>query len=904
VYLLLTQVDRLPGVSALWTRVASEQCQAPWGASWQERAPEGGSLSVRFAAEWELLGRALHARLLSVLARAGAPAAAQLFELSAGFAALGERLERHVEQLTHSHPCRPRVALRGFYLCTAQPPCQHSQRSGWFFDQLFERAILADRGSVRWASHVLLRARRLRRCRWAVLLAAGALGALPAVASHGINRELVESSARTLQAAQPAPEPPGARSEQGAELTALLAQLQKLEGESQRWRVRGWWGPYLAPELERRLARRYRERLRAMMQGPIHEQLRAELRAVGDVVRFDWHNFRQAADTLKLYLMLAEPARLDPGWAAARLLHSWQRAHERGACGAQGSLEPHVERWLQALAADASLALPAADALVASVRARLLRLPVPELGLAHLAELARSVPPVTSARVFDASAARSWQVPLEARVPGLYTRAGWELLRPALSTASFSAADAWIFSQPLPPSWSSEGLQQLHLKRHAAAWRTFLLQLGAAARAPRAGGAATAWGERDTLERIQVAAQPDAPLPRLFLLLAQNLQLAMEPAAALSQQVVGALKESLGTPTVQAASLLEHEFAGLLAFAFTGEERSAIAPGSALAEYQRELRALAASLPAASTAGATPGVPPSVSLERVAATVERLLGTLNRPDRELLEGLLLAPIDEGLAQLRASEQRRLAELWRVQVVQPLQQLAQRFPFRPGASEDVELEELQALLGPQSGALWRLLEQELPRRVRESAAGFELAAPSSGEVPFSPALAPCLRAARELRQLLFAVAGVEPVSVRLSSSGGRAAALSLTVDGQRLEPPEHASSTGEESWLPLSWPGKAGPAGAVIQLRTGAFADELQRTGSFGWLRLLEEGGLRAIGRAGGLLRWEASWQLQHGATRVTLELRAPDGARVPGLGPFRALQCPAELFGSRPGGPA
>lgn len=902
VYLLLTQVDRLRGFTPFWARIDAEHCQAPWGASWHERAPAGGSAGVRVAAEWALLGRALHARALQVITRAGAQDAPELFGFSAAFAELGERLSRHVHQLTQSHPARPRLSLRGFYLCTTQPPCQYSQRTGWFLQQLFELAILGDRGSVRRPARVLEREERRRRWQWRALLGAAALVCVPAVLGRGLNLDLIESSARSLQQSEPVAELSEARSGQGAELDPLLLQLRRLESASRRWRVRGWWGPYVAPELEQRLARRYRERLHALVHGPLRAQLHAELRAVGDVVRFDWHNLRQAVDTLELQLMLAQPARLDAGRAAPRLLYSWQRARERGACGGTGPLEPHIERWLRALAADASLALPADEALVAAVRSRLLRLPVPELGLAWLSEAARGAPPVRAAQVFAPSAARSWQVPLGAQVPGLYTRAGWELLRPAFSGGIFPPEDAWIFERPMPASWSSESVRQLHWRRHADAWRAFLLELSAAARAPRAHAAELAWGQRDTLERIQVAAQPDGPLARLFLLLAQNIQFPLAgPAAALSQQVVGELKEKLGAPAAPDASPLEREFAGLLAFAFAEEQRGAISPSSALAEYQRELRALAASLQPSTAPDGTAQVPASVPLQRVAATVQRLLGTLTRAERELLEGLLLAPIEEGLAQLRAGEQRRVAELWRVQVAQPLRRLTERFPFRASASEDVELRELQALLGPQGGALWRFVEAELAQRVHESSSGFELAPPARGEAAMSSALAPCLRAARALRDVLFGGAGLEAMSIRLSSARVQKAALSLTVDGQKLEflP---GGSAAEPSWLPLTWPGSSGPPGAVIELRTGLFADEIRRMGSFGWLRLLSEGGLRASTDTGGL--WEARWVLQHGETPVRLELRVPGAAGMPGLALFSALECPAELFGSRPGGPS
>jgi type VI protein secretion system component VasK len=200
-----------------------------------------------------------------------------------------------------------------------------------------------------------------------------------------------------------------------------------------------------------------------------------------------------------------------------------------------------------------------------------------------------------------------------------------------------------------------------------------------------------------------------------------------------------------------------------------------------------------------------------------------------------------------------------------------------------------------------------VEGDLARRISESDGRFELSAEASGEAALNPALLPCLRAARELREVMFGVEGGGNVAVRLSSAGARAAALSLTVDGLKLDaipvaPVESAERSGaEEGWQTFTWPGKEGLSGAAIQLRDGPFTDEVRRMGSFGWLRLLLEGNLRA--RRAAPAMWEASWELHQGQTRVLVELRTLGKARVPSPALFQDLQCPAELFASRPGGP-
>jgi type VI secretion system protein ImpL len=71
VYLLVTKLDALPDFAAFWANIDAEECQAAWGASWQDCEREGGSFGAQVAAEWSLLGHVLHARVLDVISRLG-----------------------------------------------------------------------------------------------------------------------------------------------------------------------------------------------------------------------------------------------------------------------------------------------------------------------------------------------------------------------------------------------------------------------------------------------------------------------------------------------------------------------------------------------------------------------------------------------------------------------------------------------------------------------------------------------------------------------------------------------------------------------------------------------------------------------------------------------------------------
>ncbi|HKO93684.1 MAG TPA: type VI secretion IcmF C-terminal domain-containing protein, partial [Polyangiaceae bacterium] len=337
-------------------------------------------------------------------------------------------------------------------------------------------------------------------------------------------------------------------------------------------------------------------------------------------------------------------------------------------------------------------------------------------------------------------------------------------------------------------------------------------------------------------------------------------------------------------------SRLEEQFRGLLRFAFGDANGSTPPATSALSEYQNELRTLLVGLRASEDASGAP-VDADALLARTSLIVQRLLAPLDNEDRAAVQGLLTDPIEYGRADARDRDAARLAERWRREVIVPAQHLLERYPFTANAAEDVSLDELQGFLAPRTGSLWRFVDTELASRLSESGGRYDNRA-SQGNEPLSDDLLECLGAARELRDALFgqdAAASSVPFAVRLGSAGGDVSSMALQVDGLAVE-----GTGGDGKWLTAKWSGRGAAPGAAVLIRGSGFGDEIRRTGPWGLMRLLADGGLRPSTADEQIL--EASWQLNHGLTRVTVQVRPDDSGLSLRPAAFRRLRCPLQPF--------
>src|SRR5262249_13873154 len=137
--------------------------------------------------------------------------------------------------------------------------------------------------------------RRMRR--QGLIVAAGLLTtllvAVPALVSYLNNVDLVDATVQSV-AGKPGPSAGGASSAAKVSLDALLVEVGALERQKAHWHIPGFVGPRAAAALYEPMRAIYAKRLRAIVEGPVREQIIADVGSVGGMVRSDAGTFESA----------------------------------------------------------------------------------------------------------------------------------------------------------------------------------------------------------------------------------------------------------------------------------------------------------------------------------------------------------------------------------------------------------------------------------------------------------------------------------------------------------------------------------------------------------------------------------------------------------------------------------
>jgi len=200
------------------------------------------------------------------------------------------------------------------------------------------------------------------------------------------------------------------------------------------------------------------------------------VRDIGNLVRVDAENFKSAYEALKLYLMLIQPEHLNLDWAVPHLTQAWLSAMGGEGHSSRGKIEDHARRYLLALQSDASWAWPNDPNVIGRARGRLASQPLDELRYGWLVEKTKNVPAIKPSKIFFGASAQYFSARDNVEVRGLYTAAGWEIVRAALdsSEAEFDF-EPWVLGQEVArlSDGSSGGkrLRELYFERYVRACR-------------------------------------------------------------------------------------------------------------------------------------------------------------------------------------------------------------------------------------------------------------------------------------------------------------------------------------------------------------------------------------------------------------------------------------------------
>jgi len=932
VYVLVTKADLVAGFMEFWADLPPNGRGQVWGATFDPDAEELGEPGAAVKAEFDALTNVLHARTLErvshekVISRRG-----RVLQFPLEFTALRRPLARFVEELFRPSQYQETPLLRGFYFSSgtqvgapvdravgggfgsdrpakdlrytalgtsfdAQPV---GPGSSFFVTDLLRKIIFPDRGLGTTSKIRIRRHIRKQFMLGGAALFVTALIVIPAATSYLENMRLLDGTALDVQSTRLPPGEPLGGDVALASLDRLLSRLLQLEGSADQMSISWWWGPYTAEPVRDAMRQFYLQRLRQTAEGPLREQLSSEVRSVGDLAALDPESFTAGYDALHLYLMMTDPSRLDAEWATGELTRVWHAASDRGAPG--GSAGTHVENYVRQLALDKTWAWQEDGVLVARARARLASMPVDVIAYSQLESAAKGAPSITPDQIFVGNAARFLTTKGRVEVPGLYTRLGWEKVRPLLKEDKEMHFAPWVLGQGSSTgeaSWSVDELRSQYFERYQRAWIDFFLGLNIA----------TPTNLRSAIEELGAIGKVDGPYVRLFRRFTENVRLEFEKPTLLDKivdkveakaekKVEKLTKEKIPDEEPERKiTPVERNFSRLTGFAYgntppTKDTPADQLPPAPLSQYLEMLRTLEVSLNQIERDAVEPGAQFREELERTSASVERLLTGVTQQERLILEPLLLNPIRGSQSAVDGAQGSQLNDRWRMEVWEAYHRMINKYPFTSGTANEVPLADFAEFFRPTTGTLWAFYEANLATRLLRSGTRFT-PKPTEQKTGFRGDFLACLQQSQNITEAVFrgdANMPSVPFGVKMQAVGASVSEITLRVDGQaiiyRNEP---------ERWQSMTWPGKDGPAGAAIQVRGASFKDEIRRIGEFSFFRLLAEGGAKPV--AQGAVDLEASWQLNQGQTRVVIQFRPPASRHPFQRGFFTSLKCPSAII--------
>lgn len=543
VYLMFTKADMVSGFIEFWEDLRKSERDQVFGATLPLRGT--GDPRAAFIKEFDALVGRTHARAIRQIGRLRQPVQRQqTFRYPLEFAATREAIGDFITQLFQANPFQEQVLFRGFYFTSgtqegrpadrvvsgmarafgiAAPalPAAPFEPKSYFVTDLFQRVIfpdqkLAGRSATRRNKEFMVAA--------GLVLGAmflGAVLALPAALSANNNWNLVEETqalAAKIRQTRGAPPP-----QRLAQLTIVGDRLDTLED----WRLDGAppgyrWGMYVGNQLLSPLRKAYATELTAPLIQPIRGVLENQLRSYITVRKLHPTQHARAVTDLKLYLMLGTPPRLDVEWAASQIPPLWEQATASPA--ATELVTRHAEMWLGQIKAGETLPLVLDQQLVAQLQERLRAAPrMSDTYDSLIEQTNQEVPPIKRGRFFSDEVMAFVEGPADAKIPGAYTREGWDVVRSTLEANRKSlTSDRWVLGQTETQAQAEidqqvKDMQAKYVIRFRDTWKDTLMSL----RIKQATSAAEA-------VKILQALSSETPYERMIRALQDNVVLDQE----------------------------------------------------------------------------------------------------------------------------------------------------------------------------------------------------------------------------------------------------------------------------------------------------------------------------------------------------------------------------------------
>ncbi|TAK06649.1 MAG: type VI secretion system membrane subunit TssM [Candidatus Manganitrophaceae bacterium] len=937
VYLVFTKCDLIRGFVEFYEDFSKTEREQMWGATLPKNPPAGSSPQQLFETEFGQLFKALDARRVARLASArGAQKVRDVYSFPLQLLSGEEKLARFVELLFAHNPYQENPIFRGFYFTSGTQegrPIDRiltavSRASGLseavsdsfgaeveaksyfiknlFTDVIFQDQILAgpsnamsrQRGALRVAifvGAVLITTLSVVGLSFSFVGNRVYLGSIRSSASKAAKMELKDERQFPKNIEQ---------------LDQLREGLDRLQTDAEKgipFRMRG--GLYRGGTLYPPMRDLYFQRLNQLVLGPTQGAIEAELERFASNPRHlpEGRDFDHYYLLLKIYLMMADPAHLDPAFLDQQLQQIWREMlpalyANQVPKGLQEGIIQQVAFYSRVANQSSVPRLTLNEKLVQQVRQGLRAIPLEERLYSRVRrEATGKSEPYTLQTALKGGGEGA--LLSDYKIPALFTEGGWkgpfkESLDRILQEKGVGG-EAWVLGQPEPePTAVEAGIEKLYFEEYQRQWNGFLESI----RLKPADGLA------ETEKLFAALSQENSPLVVLFTEIDRNTNLrraAPQPIGGMAKGMVDRVKEKLGMErsASDAASAstaqptpVSNRFQPFHEFVAPADPQKEAPVARLVAELRRAheaLRPLAESGGDPKAAKAlVQGMASGQSNDLFVAqkNAERLLQSADPEIRRVVAPIFLQPFRMASSGLVSGAMADLNRRWRGEVYEPCQQsIAGRYPFKKDG-EDATLTDVAEFFHPQNGTLWKFYDKELKSFVDEGAQRWEVKRTSAAPA-MSPDFLESLRRARMLSEGLFP-RGNPDLKLTFDlypypSSG--VSEILISADGKDLryrnEPQE---------WHEFSWPGPSGTPGAVLQVQSGGSRQVQQYGGRWGFFKLLDAARITPVSST----IYKIEWELKGGdgkVIKVRYDLRAQSYKNPFKPGFFSESLCPGRI---------
>lgn len=808
VYLVFTNADSIEGFRDSFSNSKNEGRSLVWGATIPiEKSDNSQAL---FDGEYEILSNSVMKRRLVRLSAPFPPVRQlKIFNFPLHFGSARRKFGSFVNALFRPNPFSENPFLRGFYF-TSSPKDQTT--NAYFTQRLFRDVVLRDKDLV---TTFLAQRQRAPIFGWfltfLLFFAVIAILAMTTVSLYS-NRQMLDEAtvigekALVLRKADAGKDILKKNEEETRqeirvidEMRPLLSTLDTYDRESPPIYMR--FGLYSGSAIyEKQLLPLYFNLIESRFKAPTVKRVEAELRKFADgkdvsnpgqLTEKDEQHLDKNYNLLKAYLMLTGQYK-DKAEAThvANTLKEYWAEESKVPQDMKLTAEQHLEFWAKQIDRDQNdgdfprIELNAK--LVDDTRRKLQAFPaVYRYYSNRVTEISREIDesagPTTVETILINNAADdpAGFVTGSYRVPGAFTRAGYDKMKTAISEADKKLSeDDWVMGElgakGAAQSSDAAKLDDRYHRDYADHWRTFVK--GVKVREYK--------NRTDAIEAFRVFSSANSPMKILVKEIAKNTNLSAQvDTGGWIDWIMKFVSKS--KPVETGSTQPEKEFRPL--FTFVG---SADDPKNApIEKYQAEMGRAYNDLSnlsedrmkRAAEEMANDGDPLKILAREKA--VNGLLSTFTETSSgQELSAVLQRPIGNFKALLGADAKGQISKIWNDEILPAAREVEKGYPFEDGQAE-ADLTKLTAYLNPSDGKFSKFYEERLSKYFEES--GGQLRVKSSSEVQFTDEFIAYLNGAMNLRKAMFGTNATPKFDYEFTLRPTTDAIVEVSIDGQKV-----------------------------------------------------------------------------------------------------------------------